>query len=386
MTAVMGEPIYLDYNATTPLAPEVLAAMLEALRDAWGNPSSAHAYGRRARAAVENARAEVAALLACEPDEVLFTSGGTESDNAAIFGVADALALRGRHLLISAVEHAAVEQACRRLEDRGYEITRVPVDRDGRVAATDVAAALRPDTVLVSVLHAQNETGVLQPVAEIGALARARGIPFHTDAAQSVGKLAVSVGDLGADLLTVAGHKLYAPQGVGALIVRRGTPFAPLLRGAGHEAGRRSGTENVAGIVGLGAACALASRELPTRTGHLTELRDRLEAKLRRVVPDLVVHGGAVPRLPNTLSVALPGTRALDVAARAEGVSIAAGAACHSRRPSASAVLRAMGVPEDLALATLRLTVGRPTTSEEIDVAADRIGAAVAACRAQGVA
>ncbi len=382
----MGDPIYLDYNATTPVAPEVLAAMLEALRDGWGNPSSAHAYGRRARAAVERAREQVAALLGCAPDEVLFTSGGTESDNAAILGVADARSLHGRHVVISRVEHAAVEQACRWLEGRGYEVTRVPVDGDGRVAAADVAAALRPDTVLVSVLHAQNETGVLEPVAEIGALARAREIPFHSDAAQSVGKLAVDVGALVVDLLTVAGHKLYAPQGVGALVVRRGTPFAPLLRGAGHESGRRSGTENVAGIVGLGAACALAARELPARTERLTTLRDRLETGLRRIVPDLVVHGAGAARLPNTLSVAFPGARGYDIAARAEGVAIAAGAACHSGRPNVSAVLCAMGVPEDLALSTLRLTVGRPTTPEEVDRAAERIGTAVTLCRAQGAA
>ena len=385
MTAAMGDPIYLDYNATTPVAPEVLDAMLPALRDGWGNPSSAHAYGRRARQAVERAREQLAALLGCETDEVLFTSGGTESDNAAILGVADALALRGRHVVISAVEHAAVEQACRWLEGRGYAITRIAVDRQGRVAAADVAAALRPDTVLVSVLHAQNETGVLEPVAEIGALARERGVPFHTDAAQSVGKVAVDIRTLQVDLLTVAGHKLYAPQGVGALVIRRGTPFAPLLRGAGHEAGRRSGTENVAGIVGLGAACALAALELPERQAHLAELRGRLARGLERFIPDLVVHGSGAERLPNTLSVALPGTRALDVAAQADGVAIAAGAACHSARPHVSSVLRAMGVPDDLSLATLRLTVGRPTTPDEIDRAVESIGAAAAACRGSGV-
>jgi cysteine desulfurase len=383
MAPAMGDPIYLDYNATTPPAPEVLDAMRGAL-DAWGNPSSAHAYGRRARAAVERAREQVAALLGCGTDEVLFTSGGTESDNAAIFGVADALALRGRHIVISVVEHAAVEQAVRWLEDRGAAITRVPVDGSCRVAPGAVRDALRPDTVLVSILHAQNETGVLEPVAEIAALAREHGIPFHTDAAQSVGKVRVDLGELGADLLTLAGHKLYGPQGVGALIVRRGTPFAPLLRGAGHEGGRRSGTENVAGIVGLGAACALAERELPARTAHMTEMRDRLARGLARLIPDLVVHGAGAERLPNTLSVAIPGTRAFDVASRADGVAIAAGPACHSGRPHVSSVLRAMGVPDDLSLATLRLTVGRPTTADEIDRAVTSIGAAAAAAAAAG--
>jgi cysteine desulfurase len=374
----MGDPIYLDYNATTPPAPEVVDAMRGAL-DAWGNPSSAHTYGRRARAAVERAREQVASLLGCEADEVLFTSGGTESDNAAILGVADALALRGRHVVISAVEHAAVEQACRWLEDRGALLTRVPVDRSCRVTPGDIRDALRPDTVLVSILHAQNETGVLQPIAECAAYAREREIPFHTDAAQSVGKVRVDVGELGVDLLTVAGHKLYGPQGVGALVIGRGTPFAPLLRGAGHEGGRRSGTENVCGIVGLGAACALAERELPARTAHLTEMRDRLARGLKGLIPDLVIHGAEVDRLPNTLSVAIPGTRAIDVASRADGVAIAAGPACHSGRPHVSSVLRAMGVSDELSLATLRLTVGRPTTADEIDRAVASIGAAAAA-------
>ena len=385
MTAAMAQPIYLDYNATTPPAPEVLDAMLPALRDGWGNPSSPHEHGRRARGAVDRAREQVAALLGCETDEVAFTSGGTESDNAAVLGVADALARRGRHVAISAVEHAAVEQSCRWLEDRGYEITRIPVDESGRVAPSRVRDALRPDTILVSVIHAQNETGVLEPVDEIGAFVRERGIPFHTDAAPSVGKIAVDVRTLGVDLLTVAGHKLYGPQGVGALVIRRGTPFAPFLRGAGHEAGRRSGTENVAGIVGLGAACALAARELPSRTARLAGLRDRLARGLAELVPDVVVHGSTAERLPNTLSIAFPGTRAVDVAARATGLSVAAGAACHSERPHVSSTLRAMGVPDELALSTLRLTVGRPTTETEIDQAVESLGAAVRAARGAGV-
>ncbi len=379
----MPDPIYLDYNATTPIAPEVLEAMQPALRDSWGNPSSPHVFGRRARMALDNARQQIARLLGCRPDEIVFTSGGTESDNAAILGVAAACVDRGRHIVISAVEHAAVGEACDRLQQEGWEVTRVPVDGHGRVAVHDVAGALRDDTVLISIMHAQNETGVMQPVAEIGELARHRGIPFHTDAAQSVGKLSLDVHRLHADLLTVAGHKFYGPKGVGALFVRRGTPFAPLLRGAGHEAGRRAGTENVPGIVGIGAACALAREELPGRTIHLQELRDRLEHGLRRHVPDLVVHGAAVERLPNTLSVAFPGLRAHDLAARADGVATAAGAACHSGRPHVSSVLRAMGVPEELALATLRLTVGRPTTAHEADAAAEILGMAARALRSE---
>jgi len=366
----MSEPIYLDYNATTPVAPEVADAVDRAVRELWGNPSSAHAWGRRAREAVESARASVAALLGCEPDEVIFTGAGTESDNAAVVGVAEALGERGRHIVISAVEHAAVEQPCRWLEGRGFSVTRVGVDASGRVNPADVGAALRGDTVLVSIVHAQNETGVLQPVAEIGELTRARGIAFHTDAAQSVGKLELDVSKLRCDLLTVAGHKLYAPKGVGALYVRRGAPLASFLRGAAHEGGRRAGTENVPGIVGLGAACDLARRELPGRTAHLLELRERLARRLGEAVPTLVIHGREVDRLPNTLSVAFPGARAADLAARAEDVALSLGAACHSSQPHVSPVLRAMGVPDDLALATLRLSVGTPTTSAEIDRAA----------------
>lgn len=371
----MSAPIYLDYNATTPIAPEVLEAMLPALRDTWGNPSSAHAYGRAARAAVERARAEVAELLGCPAPEIVFTAGGTESDNAAIVGVAEALTDRGRHLVVSAVEHAAVEQACRYLEGRGFSVTRVPVDADGRVSAADCEGALRPDTTLVSVMHANNETGVLQPVREIADRVRSRGIVMHSDTAQSVGKIGVRVDELGVDLLTVAAHKLYGPKGVGALYLREGTPFGGFLRGAAHESGRRSGTENVAGIVGLGAACDLARRELPGRTDHLRDLRDRLERRLRELLPDLVIHGGTAERLPNTSSVALPGADATTLVGQLDGVAAAAGAACHSGKPHVSRTLEAMGVAPALALCTLRLTVGRPTTPREIDQAAERIGA-----------
>ncbi len=364
------DPIYLDYNATSPVAPEVTEAMVPALRDLWGNPSSPHVYGRRAREAVEKAREQVAALLGCSTDEVIFTGGGTEADNAAIIGVAEAVAERGRHLVISTVEHPAIEEPCRYLESRGWEITRVGVDQDGRVATGEVEAALRPGTALISIIHAQNETGVLQPIAEVGRLARSRGILFHSDTAQSVGKLPFTVAELNVDLLTVAGHKLYAPKGVGALFLRRGTPFAGFIRGAGHESGRRAGTENVPAIVGLGAACALASHELPGRTEHLREVRNRLEDQLRGKLPDMVVHGGNVERLPNTISVAFPGTIAQELATRAEGLAVAAGAACHSGKPHTSSVLKAMGIPDLLALATLRLSVGSPTNLDDADRAA----------------
>jgi len=369
----MPDPIYLDYNATTPVAPEVVEAALPALRDLWGNPSSTHVYGRRAARALGRSRSQVASLLGCDADEVVFTSGGTESDNAAIIGVAEALAERGRHVVTCSIEHPAVERSCAYLENRGWRVTRVGVDSNGRVDPASVASALTPDTTLVTIMHANNETGVIQPIREIAALTRPRGVVLHTDAAQSVGKLAVRVDDLGADLLTIVGHKLYAPKGVGALYIRRGTPFAGFLHGADHEGGRRSGTEGTPLIVALGAACALANRERNERTVHLRAMRDRLESALRAKLPDLIVHGGDAERLPNTLSVALPGVHANRLLDRLEGVATAAGAACHAGAAAPSGVLQAMGVPAALALCTLRLTTGRPTTVDEVDEAAAEI-------------
>ena len=372
----MPDPIYLDYNATTPVASEVIDEMLPVLRECWGNPSSGHVYGERARAALERARERVAALLDCEPTEVVFTGGGTESDNAAVVGVAEALEERGRHLVTSAIEHPAVEEVCRYMERRGWRVTRVPVRATGRIDPADVEAALETGTTLITIMHANNETGVLQPIREIAEIAHAHDIVLHTDAAQSVGKLRVAVNELGVDLLTVAGHKLYAPKGVGVLYIRKGTPFAGFLRGAAHESGRRSGTENTPGIAGLGAACELASQELELRTRRMREMRDRLTAALRVPFPDLLVHGEAVERLPNTLFAAIPGVNAVQLLARLDGVAAAAGAACHSDTPGASGVLGAMGVSDELAAATLRLSVGRSTTPADIDSAAEHIARA----------
>ncbi len=375
------EPIYLDYNATTPVAEEVLAAMVPALRDLWGNPSSSHPYGIAARRALDEARQEVARMLGCAADEVIFTSGGTESDNAAMIGIAEARQAHGRHLVVSCVEHAAVDEPCRALETRGWSVTRVPVGSDGRVDPTAFAAAFRSDTVLASLMHAQNETGVVQPVAEVARRARERGIVVHTDAAQSAGKIPVRVDELGVDALTVAGHKLYAPKGVGALYLRRGTPFAPFLRGAGHEGGRRSGTESVPLAVALGAACSLAAREESERPAHLLALRERLERGLRALLPDVVIHGAGSERLPNTLSLLIPRVRANTLLSRLDGVAASAGAACHAGAESPSKALLAMGIPAEMALCTLRLTVGRPTSAEEVDEAARRIAAAAHALR-----
>jgi len=362
-----ADAIYLDFNATTPVAPEVLEAMLPALREHWGNPSSDHAWGRRARAVIETARAQVAALVGAAPDEVVFTGGGTEADNAAVLGVATALEHRGRHLVISAIEHPAVAAAAAALERRGFRVSRVAPGPEGAVDPDAVEAAFAPDTTLVSVMHANNETGVIQPVREIARRARRREIVVHTDAAQSVGKLPVRLDDLGADLLTIAGHKLHAPKGIGALVRARGAPCASLLVGGSHESGRRAGTENTAGIVGLGAACALAGAELERRRERLERRRERLEAGLARRLPGLVIHGARAARLPNTTSVAFPGVDAAALLAVLPNLAASTGAACHARGRQPSAVLTAMGVPDELALSTLRLSVGRSTTAEEID-------------------
>lgn len=370
--------IYLDHNATTPVAPEVSQAIVEALREAWGNPSSGHAAGTRARATVEDARERVAALLGAPPRSIVFTGGGTESNHLAVLGVAEALREKGRHIVTTAIEHPAIAAPVARLERRGWTSTRIAPAADGAVRAEDVIAAFRDDTVLVSVMHANNETGAIQPVAAIASAARARGIVVHTDAAQSVGKVPIDVDGLGVDLLTIAGHKLYAPKGVGALYVREGTPLTPQVEGGGQERGIRAGTEAVPSIAGLGAACALAREEAAARVERAAATRDRLERGLRARFPDLVVHAAGAERLPNTLSCAIPGHRAAAILAKLDDVACSAGAACHDGNDTPSAVLLAMGVPAELANATLRLTTGRSTTEAEIDAAVERIATAVA--------
>jgi cysteine desulfurase len=370
-----GAPIYLDYNATTPLDPAVLAAMRPYLEQHFGNPSSSHAYGQAARAGVVAARAQVAALLGCAPDEVVFTGGGSEADNLALIGVALAHRARGDHLVTTQIEHPAVLETCRYLERRlGFRVTYLPVDAQGQVDPAAVEAALTPRTLLVSVMHANNETGVLQPIAAIAAIARRHGVLVHTDAAQSVGKVPVNVDALGVDLLAVAGHKLYAPKGVGVLYVRRGTVLDPLIHGAGHEGGRRAGTENVASIVGLGAACAVASERLAADLPRLTALRDRLERQL--TAAGWVRNGHPTARLPNTLNISLEGALGDDVLARASAVAASTGAACHSGEPEPSAVLLAMGLSRRRALGAVRLSLGRWTTEAEVDRAAAALVAA----------
>ena len=367
-------PVYLDHNATTPLLPEVVDAMLPYLRTHFGNPSSGHAYGREAKEAVERARAGVATLLDCDPSEIVFTSGGTESNNLAIRGVLEARPER-RHVVTSAIEHPAVEAPCAWLEARGAAVTRVGVDADGRVSPAAVAGALRDDTALVTVMHANNETGVVQDVAAIAHAARERGALVHTDAAQSAGKVPVHVRPLAVDLLTVAGHKLYAPKGVGALYVRRGTPLRPFALGAGHERGLRPGTENVASIVGLGVASARAAHDLDVESARQRALRDELWERLRAAVPGLALNGHPAERLPNTLNVRFPGASGTAVLDGAPDVAASTGSACHSGHEEASSVVLAMGVDPVAALGSVRLTLGRGTTRDDVARAAAALAA-----------
>jgi cysteine desulfurase len=370
---MLTDPVYLDYNATTPIDPAVVGAMLPYLREHFGNPSSGHIYGQRAKAAVERARGQVAALLGCGSEEIVFTSGGTESNNHVLFGVTAALQGRGRHIVTSRIEHPAILEPCLVLLEQGYDVSFVPVDRYGQVKAADVEAALRPDTVLVSIMHANNEVGTLQPIAEIARITSSREIVLHTDAAQSVGKVVTNVDALGVDLLTVAGHKLYAPKGIGALYVRSGTPITRWLHGAGQERGRRPGTENVLEIVGLGEAAAIAQARGQEETAHLRRMRDLLQEGLQTALPDAVVHGHPQQRLPNTLSAAFPECRTDQLLAGLQGVAASAGAACHADTVKVSHVLEAMGVPVKLARGTLRFSVGRFTTVQEVDQALGEI-------------
>lgn len=365
-----GAPLYLDYNATTPVDPRVAEAMAPFVHDVFGNPGSGHAFGRRAREGVDRAREQVAGLMGCTPAEVTFTSGGSEANNHALKGAAWSRRDRGRHLVTTAVEHPATLAPLRWLEAEGWELTVVGVDGFGRVDADEFATALRDDTVIASVMHANNEVGTLQPVAEIAAACRERGVLLHVDAAQSVGKVPVLLDEMGADLVSVAGHKLYAPKGVGALVIRDGVELEPLVHGASQESGRRAGTENVILAVGLGAAAELAAADLAS--GHADELRamrDQLQARLLEEAAPAVAHGHPELRLPNTLSISFPGLVAGAVMDAVPGVACSAGAACHDGRTKPSAVLDAMGVAPEVAVGTVRLSLGRFSHDDELDVA-----------------
>jgi cysteine desulfurase len=374
----MVKPIYLDYNGTTPHDPEVVAAMRPFLEEEFGNPSSGHLHAVKPRQALNAARRQVAGLLNCSAEEIIFTSGGTEANNWAIIGAARALRRRGRHIVTSAFEHPAVMNVCGFLEKEGFETTYLPVDELGMVAVEDARAALRPDTILVTIMHANNEVGTIQPIAEIAALARSRGIRMHTDAAQSLGKISVNVNELGIDLLSIAGHKLYAPKGVGALYIRKGLALENFMHGAGQEMGRRAGTENILEIVGLGQACEIAARDLEKNRRHMLAMRVRLHAAITSGLKGVRLNGHPEKRLPNTLSLSFHGLEANRIL-EAIGLEVAAsaGAACHADSVEISHVLKAMAVPVEWAKGTLRLTTGRMTTAVEIDRAAKAIVEAV---------
>jgi cysteine desulfurase len=363
----MKLPVYLDYNATTPVAPEVASAMELVLRAGFGNPSSDHPYGRDAHRAVDHARAQVAALIGAEVSGIVFTGCATEANNLAILGVARALRREKRHIVTSAIEHPAVLQPCRRLQEDGWELSIVPVDGDARLDFEALVAAVREDTALVSIMHANNEVGTLQDIARIAPQVHARGALLHTDAAQSVGKIPVDVEALGVDLLTLAGHKFHAPKGVGALYVRAGTPILPIMLGADHERGLRPGTENVSGIVGLGEAARLARAHGGSVAAHLREHRDLLHRLLAEEVPRLALNGHSEHRLPNTLNVSFPNVSGRGLLHAVDGeVAASVGSACHSESEAVSGVLAAMGLGSRRAMGAVRLSVGRYTTEAEI--------------------
>jgi cysteine desulfurase len=379
--ARIRRPVYLDYNGTTPLDPEVMAAMRPFLEEEFGNPSSSHWYGIAPKRALAKAREQVAALLNCNPQEIIFTSGGTESNNHAIRGIALANKHKGNHIITCQIEHPAVLEVCRDLGKSGFGITYLPVDEYGLVAVSDVEAAITPQTILITIMHANNEVGTIQPIEEIAELARRRGIAVHTDGAQSLGKIRAQVDALGVDLLSIAGHKLYAPKGVGALYVRAGTALEKFMFGAGQEMGKRAGTENMLEIVGLGKACEIALRDLERNMNHMKAMRDMLYEGLEGRLQEIRLNGHPEKRLPNTLSLSFRGLEAnrileeigLDVAA-------SAGAACHADSVEISHVLEAMKVPLEWAKGTLRFTTGRTTTEGEIVEVINAVVKGIEAC------
>ncbi len=375
--------IYLDYNATTPVDRDVAAAMRPYLTGHFGNPSSSHSYGLRTREAVEKARGQVAGLIRCKPDEIVFTSGGTESNNYAIKGAALAGRGRGNHIITSSIEHPAVIEVCRYLEANGFRVTYLPVDESGLVDPVNVEKAITRETILITIMHANNEVGTIQPVRQIAELAGQRGVLLHTDAAQSTGKIPTTVDELGVSLLSVAGHKLYAPKGIGALYVKQGVDLEKLIHGADHEHNRRAGTENVLEIVGLGQACEIADRDLDKNMALLKEMRDRLREGLLNRLDGVMINGHPEQCLPNTLSLSFQGLEADSILMRMDQIAASAGAACHSDTVKISSVLEAMKVPLEFARGTIRFSTGRYTTGGEIDAAVEVIVSIVNDLRAK---
>lgn len=370
--------IYMDHNATTPLDPRVLEAMMPCLTRHFGNASSvSHVFGLEAAAAVDRARLQTAGLIGAAPGEIIFTSGATESDNAAIKGTAWSSRERGRHIITTSIEHRAVLESCRFLESEGFHVTYLPVDADARVDPDAVRRAITDTTILISVMHANSEVGTLQPVREIGALARARGIPFHVDATQTVGKLPVDVDELNADFVAFSGHKIYGPKGVGGLYARRRRRFAPLHSGGGQERGRRSGTYNTPGIVGLGAACELAGADLAAEADRLRSLSRRFVDGVRARIDGVILNGHPVERLPNNVNLSFEQVEAEGLIAALRSVAVSSGSACANETREPSYVMKALGATDERAHAAVRFGFGRMTTEEEIDEVIDRLESAV---------
>jgi cysteine desulfurase len=365
------KPIYLDYNATTPIDPQVLESMLPFFQSNFGNPSSSHVYGRIPKEALEKSRQQVAALIGADTDEIIFTSGGTESNNHAIMGTALTNKEKGKHIITSVIEHPAVLETCRYLERLGFRITYIPVDEYGLVHPEDVQAAIQDDTILITIMHANNEVGSILPVEEIGEIAKKKEVPLHTDAAQSCGKVEVNVEKLQTNLLTIAGHKIYTPKGVGALYIRKGTTIDNFVHGAGQESGRRAGTENVPYIVGLGVACNIAKDTLPVFSREIRALRDDLYKNLLDGIDNerVKLNGHPEMRLPNTLNVSIVGAVGEMLLSSTHGIAASTAAACHSGSFEPSKVLLAMGLNREEALGALRLSLGRGTTKEEVTIA-----------------
>jgi cysteine desulfurase len=366
--------IYLDYNASTPIDPIVAAAMRPFLERHYGNPSSGHWAAMGAKSALEAARGQVAGLLGCQPDEIVFTSGGSEANNLALKGAFFALRDKGNHIVTTQIEHPAIIEPCKFLERLGAQVTYLPVDGSGRVNPDDLRNALGPRTILVSIMHANNEVGTVQPIEECAGIAHAHGTLFHTDAAQSVGKISTTVRDLGADLLSIAGHKVYAPKGIGALFIRQGVSLEPLVHGGGHESGRRAGTESAVLAVGLGTACELARDLAPMN--RVRSLRDRLWQALRAIFGNrIILNGHPTHRLPNTLNVSFVGRSGAEVLERLDGVAASTGSACHSGHIELSPVLKAMGIAPEMGLGAVRFSLGRATTADEVDEVVRRTAA-----------
>jgi cysteine desulfurase len=378
----MSRRVYLDHNASTPVHPEVVAEMLPYFSERFGNPSSVHGFGREARAGMDAARDRVARFLKVAPDEIVFTSGGTESDNMALKGIAFA---RGRgHFITSKIEHHAVLRACQWLESQGFDVTYVGVDEYGMVDPDEVKRALRPDTIGISIMGANSEVGTLQPLADVGALARERGIPFHVDAVQTFGKIPIDVNEAGIDLLSFSGHKIYGPKGVAGLYVRKGTKMVSVQHGGEHERRRRAGTENVAGIVGFGKAIEIRGRDMQEEGARLTALRDRLWEGVRARVADVRLNGHPTQRLPGTANLSYRGVESESIVLGLDlkGIGVSAGSACTAGSVEPSYVLVAMGVPLDWAMGAVRHSLGRSTTAEDIDYVIESIEPIVRKLRA----